>query len=365
MSESSMKNHRWTTLLVSFALLAAVAVFGFWWWKSLGYVSTDDARIKAEIVAVSAEMSARLESLAKEEGDTVAPQEVLATLDRRELEIQLQQAEAELDRLRSKVVQSTKEIELHIVKQKEEVVKAEAALRGYYHHLDDARANAVQTKEDWQRNQKLFARELVAEQELERAKTSLLQAEAQMSAMKEKIKEGESTLDLARIKSRETAVMEADLQGRRADVRRAEAVLADLHRRLRLTRIRSPVAGVVVKKNARPGEVIQAGQPIYMVVDSARYWVEANVEETEIRFIKPGTPVIIHVDSYPDVQFEGKVIEVGSATVSEFSLFTPQKLTGQFIKSTQRLPVKISVKNTNGLLKVGMLAVVRIKKNSH
>jgi multidrug resistance efflux pump len=59
------------------------------------------------------------------------------------------------------------------------------------------------------------------------------------------------------------------------------------------------------------------------------------------------------------------VIEVGGATVSEFSLFTPQKLTGQFIKSTQRLPVKISVVNTNGALRVGMLVVVRIRKHSH
>jgi len=75
--------------------------------------------------------------------------------------------------------------------------------------------------------------------------------------------------------------------------------------------------------------------------------------------------VIIKVDSYPDQQFEGSVIEVGGATVSEFSLFTPQKLTGQFIKSTQRLPVKISVANTNGALRVGMLVVVRIKKHSH
>jgi membrane fusion protein (multidrug efflux system) len=101
-----------------------------------------------------------------------------------------------------------------------------------------------------------------------------------------------------------------------------------------------------------------------MVLDSSHYWVEANVEETEIRFVQPGNPVTIMVDSYPDEIFQGTVIEVGSATVSEFSLFTPQKLTGQFIKSTQRLPVRISVTNRNGLLKVGMLAVVRIKKNS-
>jgi membrane fusion protein (multidrug efflux system) len=360
-----MNFQSWKMLVALAALIAAVGALGVWWWRSSGYVSTDDARVKAEIVAVSAELTAKLNSLTKEEGDIVARQEVLATMDRRELEILFQQAEAEVDRLRNKAQQGAKEIELHVARQKEEVVKAEAALRASRHQFDDARAHADQAKEDWSRNHKLFDRALVAEQELERAKTSLRQAEAQMSTMQEKIKEGESTVDLARIKSKETAVMEADLRARGADVRRAEAVLADLSRKLQLTTIHSPVAGVVVKKNAHTGEVIQSGHPIYMVVDVSRYWIEANVEETEIRFIRPGSPVIIKVDSYPDEQFGGKVIEVGGATVSEFSLFTPQKLTGQFIKSTQRLPVKISVTNTNGALRVGMLVVVRIKKHSH
>ena len=69
------------------AFIAIAGGFGVWWWQSSGYVSTDDARIKAEIVAVSAELTAKLNSLTKEEGDAVARQEVLATLDRRELEI--------------------------------------------------------------------------------------------------------------------------------------------------------------------------------------------------------------------------------------------------------------------------------------
>ena len=359
-----MKYPGWTTLLAIAAFIVIVGGFGIWWWRSAGYVSTDDARIKAEIVAVSAELTGKINSLAKDEGDAVALDEVLAILDRQELEIQLQQAHAEVDRLHSKTRQVAKEIELHIARQKEEEAKAEAALRGFRHHLEDALAHAAQATHDWRRNQKLFENELVAEQDLDRAKTSLRQADAQMSALREKIKEGESMLDLARIKSRETAVMEADLQSRRADVRRAEAVLADLRRKLQLTTIRSPVAGVIAKKQAHSGEVIQAGQPIYMVIDSSRYWVEANVEETEIRFIQPGSLVTVKVDSYPDQEFVGQVVEVGGATVSEFSLFTPQKLTGQFIKSTQRLPVKISVTSSNGLLKVGMLAVVRIKKNS-
>lgn len=352
----------WKTLLFSGALLAALGGFGWWWWVTSGYVTTDDARVKADIVAISAELTAKIDSLTKTEGDRVSRDEVLATLDRRELEIQLQQAQADLDRLDSRAQQEALGIDLHLARQKEEVAKAEAALRASRYNYDDALAHAVQAKDDWRRNHRLFEKKLVAEQELDRAKTELRQSEAQMSAMLEKIKEGESLLDLARIKTGETAVMRAELQARKAEVRRAVAVLADLKRKLQLTVIRSPVSGVVVKKSANPGEVTQVGQPIYMIVDASRFWVEANVEETEIRFVQRGRPVIIQVDSYPDRQFDGKVTEVGGATVSEFSLFNPQKLTGQFIKSTQRLPVKISVVNSDGLLKVGMLAVVRIQK---
>jgi membrane fusion protein (multidrug efflux system) len=342
-----MKNPRWTTLLAGFTVVAAAAGAAIWWWQSAGYVSTDDARIKAEIVAVSAEMTGKLVSLAKEEGDLVARNDIVATLDRRELEIQLRQAIAEVDRLESKVQQKASEIELHIARQKEEVEKAGATLRALRHNFDDTHAHAIQAKDDWRRNQRLFEKRLVPEQELEHAKTTLNQAEAQMSVMREKIKEGESLLDLARMKAGETAIMEAELKAQKAEVRGAEAAVADLRRKLDLTTIHSPVNGIVVKKNAHRGEVIQVGQPIYMIVDSSRYWVEANVEETEIRYIHAGSPVTIWIDSYPGQQFDGKVIEVGSATVSEFSLFTPQKLTGQFIKSTQRLPVKISINNPN------------------
>ncbi len=119
-----------------------------------------------------------------------------------------------------------------------------------------------------------------------------------------------------------------------------------------------------MKKNMHQGEFVEAGQPIFLVVDTSRYWVEANVEETEIRFVKLGNEVIIRVNSYPGRDFSGKVTEIGGATVSEFSLFSPQKLTGVFIKSTQRLPVKITVENTDGLLKVGMLVAVWIKKDN-
>ncbi len=344
--------------------MVAGGTLGVWWWRSQGYVTTDDARIKAEIVSVSAQMPGKVAFMVKNEGDSVKRGEMMAGLDKHEVENQIRQAQAEVESARSKVLQSTREIGLFLERQKGEIPQAEAALRGYRFNLEDALAHAEKSTEDWQRAKALFDRDLIAAQELSSALTEMRQAEARVSALKERIKEAASALELVRMKGREVAVKEADLQARQADLRQAQAALAEWRRKLELTTILSPVAGVVVKKYTHQGEVIQAGQPIFMVVDSSRFWVEANVEETAIRYVRPGNAVIIKVDSYPDREFMGEVTEVGGATVAEFSLFSPQKLTGQFIKSTQRLPVKISVQNSDGLLKVGMLAVVWIERNS-
>lgn len=273
-TESSKK--RWLAGTAVLVLLGVGGV-GVWLWSSLGTITTDDARVKAAIVAISAELPGRIASLLKDEGDRVEPGEVLVELDKRRILIRIEQHRAAVDHARSRRLQAERELR----------------------HAGDGQQREVR---------------------------------------------------------------EADLLARQARVREAEAELRDLEFRLGLMTLRSPVRGVVVKKNSHPGEVVQAGQPVFMVVDSSRYWVEANVDETEIRFVKPGSRATVRLDSYPGVQFQGRVVDVGGATTSEFSLFSPHKLTGVFIKSTQKLPVKIAVEDTEGILRVGMLAVVRIEK---
>jgi membrane fusion protein (multidrug efflux system) len=258
-------------------MLLAIAVFGVWVWSSLGYITTDDARVKADIVTISTEVPGRISALLKGEGDPVEPGDIMVELDKREILIRIEQHKAAVDHARSQLL----------------LVEREMG------HASDAQQREIK---------------------------------------------------------------QADLLAKKARVREAEAELRELEFRQGLMTLRSPVKGVVAKKNSHRGEFVQAGQPVFMVVDSSRYWVEANVDETEIRFVKPGNKATVKLDSYPGVQFDGQVVDVGSATTSEFSLFSPHKLTGVFIKSTQKLPVKIAVENTGGILRVGMLAVVRIEK---
>ena len=276
MATTDSSKKRWLAGTAAVMLLA-IAAFGVWVWSSLGTITTDDARVKADIVTISTEVPGRITSLQKDEGDAVEPGEVTVKLDTREIRIRIEQHKAAVDHARSQLLQAERELS----------------------HAADARRREIR---------------------------------------------------------------EADLLAKKARVREAVAELRELEHRLGLMTLRSPVKGVVVKKNAHPGEFVQPGQPVFMVVDSSRYWVEANVDETQIRFVKPGSKATVRLDSYPGIQFEGEVTDVGGATTSEFSLFSPQKLTGVFIKSTQKLPVKIAVQNTGGILRVGMLAVVRIEK---
>jgi membrane fusion protein (multidrug efflux system) len=358
---STPTRRKWIIATTGLTLVCTV-VLGFWLWSGFGYITTDDARIKANIVAISSETAGRIEKMVKDEGDHVEPGEVMVELDKREILIQIEQAEAAADRAQSQLLQVEREVRYQRERQRREMVESEAALAGYQHTLEDAAALLAQAKSDWQRAKKLQDKDLVSAQELAHAATEHRQAQARVAALKEKIKEGQATLSLVEIKASEVGIKEADLLAKKALVREVDAQRRDLRHQLSLMTIRSPVRGVVVKKNSNPGEVVQAGQSMFMVVDSTRYWVEANVEETQIRFIRPGSKALVRLDSYPGVQFKGEVVEVGGATTSEFSLFSPQKLTGVFIKTTQKLPVKISVEGHEGMLRVGMLAVVRIEK---
>ena len=103
------------------------------------------------------------------------------------------------------------------------------------------------------------------------------------------------------------------------------------------------------------GDVVQPGQPIFSVYDNTDLWVTANYEETKISRISLGDSVAISVDAFPDNQFYGKVIQLGTNTASQFSLIPPNNASGNFTKVTQRVPVKISIEQVNSSDKVTLL----------
>lgn len=125
--------------------------------------------------------------------------------------------------------------------------------------------------------------------------------------------------------------------------------------------LRAPITGTVTRTLAREGEVVSPGQPIALVVDQSKLFVSANIEETYISRVRNGEIVEFTVDSFPGHTLTGKVIEIGEGTNSSFSLMPAISTSGNFTKVTQRIPIKISIDNQQGLaLSSGMNVVLKI-----
>ena len=148
------------------------------------------------------------------------------------------------------------------------------------------------------------------------------------------------------------------LEFRKAEVRaRIERQRIDLADRV----VVSPLEGVVSRVFVEVGEYVQPGQRIALVHDPRNIYVEANVRETDIRRLFLDQTVRIEVDAYPDLSFEGRIEMIGAAATSEFALLPNPNPSGNFTKVTQRLPVRISIDQLDGLLRPGMMVEVFIR----
>lgn len=125
--------------------------------------------------------------------------------------------------------------------------------------------------------------------------------------------------------------------------------------------VKAPGTGVVIKKFLTPGETVAPGQRVFLLANLDNLFVSARIDETKIERVKVGEPVTIHIDAFPDHEIQGIVQEVGLAADSAYSLLPTSNASGNFIKVTQRIPVKIKILDQGGLrLLPGMNAVVNI-----
>jgi len=287
------------------AVLTIVAVAGLYMYMSMqNYVSTDDAYVDANSVAISTRMLGRIIYLGTDEGDTVNAGQILVKLDDSDLRAQ------------------------------EASSKAGLGLAQQNLPLDQVNINRAQ--DDFNRAEVQYKSGIVTKEQYDHAQKALEAAQAQYN------------IDLSKVSAAKAqiGVIESQLQN---------AVIA------------APMNGVVAKRWVLAGDVVQPGQPIFTIYDLKNIWVTANLEETKLSHIHLNDPVEIDVDTYPGVKFYGKVFEIGNYTASEFSLIPPNNASGNFTKVTQRVPVKISIEDappkdgSYPVLRPGMSVEVSVK----
>ena len=319
-------------LMIVMPLIAALAV-GVTYLKGGRYVETDNAYVKADMVAVSSEVAGSIKDVLVQENQTVETGQVLFRLNAAPFKVAVNKAEAKLAQVRTDL----------------------AALRASYREkqaeITLARTKYAFAHKDQQRQANLVARNFVSASRFDDAKQSADLADQQIDALQH---------DLKRIAETLGGSVDSPVE-RHPSYRAALAELDQARLDLARVEVRSPLPGTVSKR-PKPGQYVATGSAVMALVVSGNLWVEANFTETDLTFVNPGQPVAIHIDTFPEVAWKGVVESLSPATGAEFSVIPAQNATGNWVKITQRVPVRIRFDAARELpqLRAGLSAVVEI-----
>ncbi len=173
-------------------------------------------------------------------------------------------------------------------------------------------------------------------------------------------------MDQVSVATTQVAIAEAQVQKIKALIETRKASLDQARLRLSYCHLDAPSNGRIGKLSLEVGQYVQAGQPLFTVVNDDKFWIVANFKETQLEKMKEGQEVEVRLDGYPDLHIRGKVSSFSLATGAKFSLLPPDNSTGNFVKVTQRVPVKIELIDEAGYksaLKAGLSVDVEVKIN--
>lgn len=346
-------------------LLAVGGVFGVrWWLHKQAYVSTEDAQVAGDIVIASARVAGHLATIATDEGQAVKAGEPLFRLDAADFEAQLAQAEAALAVARSNLKASEVGVRYQEDTTGSQIVQAGAALEAARANVVSAAAAASKARADLGRLEALFRAGGVSRQAYDAARTAATSAAGAETVARSQLRQAEAGRAQAQAGLESVVIKEAGVQTVRAQIAQAEAAVAQARLNLAHATVLAPTDGIVVRRAANPGEQVTPGQAVVSIARTKPVWIQAYVEETQIRRVRPGAPVEVEIDAYPGVRFEGHVGTVGAVTGSQFSLMPANNASGNFTKVVQRLPVRIEVEDPAARLRPGMSAVIEIAAGS-
>ena len=323
---------RWILLVV--VPLVAV-VFGARMYAASGrFAETENAYVKAEIIAVSAEVGGRIVEVGVQDNQSVTAGTLLFRIDPAPFEIAVARARAQMDVIRTDV-QSLK-----------------AELRAAQREAEEAQEQIAFLTRQFERQERL-------------RETGMTRADAH--------DEARHNLELARrrlvsIRERATRVV-ANLAGdpnlpverfpRYAEAKSAlDAAQTDLDR----TTVRAPSPGVVSNMRLQVGEHLEKGTPTFSLISGKPVWIEANYKETQLTHMRVGQRATVAVDAYPDVEWPAVVASIAPTTGAEFAVLPPQNASGNWVKVVQRVPVRIAVEQPAGQpkLRAGMTVTVAV-----
>ena len=311
---------------------------------SITHETKDNAQIETSIVPVLTRISGYVKIIAIKDYDSVGQNQLVAEIDDAELQVQLLEQQSDLQQSTADVSNAQAQLENGILSLKNN--KGVIDLRA----IKQKKANS-----DLKRDENLFKEQAITRKQLE-------ETEFQLAAANQELTNAQTELATA---NNRIAVLRQNVNRAMALIEMKKTKIKETELKLSYTKIITPSAGKIGKKNINIGQFVQAGTPLFSIVNDSSYWIVANFKESQLESLQEGKSVKIRLDAFPDLDIEGTILSLSDATGAKFSLLPPDNSSGNFIKVTQRIPVKIAINNQAAFknkLRAGMSVFITVDK---
>jgi membrane fusion protein, multidrug efflux system len=327
--------------------------------RSAGYETTDNAQLDGDIESVRSSITSYIDTIRFADNQPVKKGDTLIRFNTDVLLAKVQQAEAALNNAGVDVLSNDNKVSAS-------VENANASLQTSQYSRQEivtAKANLDKAQQDFDRTSDLLSIKAATREQYETMGTKLQVAQATYS---QAIGKQQSLISTARGLKATARSAENQTSAAKALVKQRQAGLRLALLELNHAYVLAPFDGIVTRRAVQQGQYVSAGQTLCAVVDTAHLWISANFKETQLYKIRPGQEVSITIDACPGLSGKGHVESFGGATGAKFSLLPPDNSTGNFIKITQRFPIRIAIdtffapQNKPTVLYSGLSAFIKV-----
>jgi membrane fusion protein (multidrug efflux system) len=311
-------------------------------WYAIHHEETDNAQVEMRLVPILSRVSGYVDKIYSDDYSLVKKGQLLMVVDSAELILQLEEMQADF-------AQSQSDIE----NAKASLVNAAASLASAKGNLEVIKLRLAKTSGDLSRDLSLFEGNAITQKQMDDTRSIFDVTSMQLKTSQLDVKVAATHLDVLK-----SLVNKAQSQ---ADIKNSR--IGQQRLKLSYCRIYATADGKLGKRNIDEGQFVQAGTPLFTIVNTQSQWVVANFKENQLKNVHEGQIVHLKIDGYPKLDVQGKIVSMSDASGAKFSLLPPDYATGIFIKVTQRVPVRIEILDEakyKDLLRAGMSVVVSV-----
>lgn len=345
--EAKKTNKKFTLIFIALATVGIV-YGGYKYIHSLSHETTDDAQVAKKMNPIIPRVSGYITKVLVKDNAAVKKGDTLFVIDNSDYLVRVEEAKANLAAAENSVEVSKADIGTS----QANVSVSDANVQSANGTIETSKIRLRRATSDFDRYSNLYKNHSITKQQFEQAEATKLEAQSQLQIIQNQQKAADFQRNVAAAR---TNVSSKQVQVAVANVKKAQAALDAANLNLSYTIVTASIDGQVSTIDMQPGQLVQAGQSLFYIINNSETWVVANFKETQLNKMHAGQKVKLKVDAFPDTDFKGEISSFSPATGSKFSLLPPDNASGNFVKTVQRLPVRINFTDDNPKDKLQML----------